>query len=288
MAAPSRQMAAPTSEATPTVRAGSPRRESAPPRVSGTRSPTPWSRPCRPAAVAVRMVAIAVPPAPRASMASAGRSDHWPFERRGRARAAPSVSAPRRARATPREWRRCAAVKAAPRSARTPYDTSAATIKPTPNALLDPPIAGSAMTTAPPKPISRPASVPRPGRRCARTLATAATQSGVAPFNMPVSAEETCCSANGNMLSGNANHSTPSAAVAAQSARATGCRADREQGQRHKADRDAGERHPVGRRRLEAFGDEQERRAPDHARHHQQRPIRERALHGATLAPGND
>ena len=39
-----------------------------------------------------------------------------------------------------------------------PYDTSAATIKPTPKALLDPPSAGSAITTAPPKPTIKPAS----------------------------------------------------------------------------------------------------------------------------------
>jgi hypothetical protein len=43
---------------------------------------------------------------------------------------------------------------------------------------------------------------------------------------MPVSADDTCCSANGNMLSGKASHSTPSAAVPAQSARTTGRRAD--------------------------------------------------------------
>ncbi len=107
-----------------------------------------------------------------------------------------------------------------------PYEMSAATISVTPNALLDPPSAGTAITTAPPKPMTRPASVPRSGNRCASRLATAATHSGVAPFNMPVSADDTCCSANGNMLSGNANHSTPSAAVPAQSARATGRRAD--------------------------------------------------------------
>jgi hypothetical protein len=40
-----------------------------------------------------------------------------------------------------------------------------------------------------------------------------------------VSAEETRCSAKGNMLSGKANHSTPSSATPAQSDRATGLRA---------------------------------------------------------------
>ena len=61
--------------------------------------------------------------------------------------------------------------------------------------------------------------------RRARMLATAAAKSAVAPFSMPVSADDTCCSANGNMLSGNASHSTPSAAVAARSDRASGPRA---------------------------------------------------------------
>jgi len=52
--------------------------------------------------------------------------------------------------------------------------------------------------------------------------ATRVANSGFAPFNMPVSAEETRCSAKGNMLSGKANQSTPSHATAPQSARATG------------------------------------------------------------------
>ena len=55
-------------------------------------------------------------------------------------------------------------------------------------------------------------------------LATAAAKSGVAPLSMPVSADDTCCSAKGNMLSGNASHKTPSHAVPAQSARRTGAR----------------------------------------------------------------
>jgi hypothetical protein len=70
--------------------------------------------------------------------------------------------------------------------------------------------------------ILNPARVPRAGSRWASRLATAATHNGVAPFSIPVNADETCCSANGNMLNGNANHNTPSAAVPAQSARATG------------------------------------------------------------------
>src|SRR5262245_34022506 len=49
----------------------------------------------------------------------------------------------------------------------------------------------------------------RVGGRLARRLATAAAHSGTAPLSIPVSAEETRSSANGNMLSGNAIHSTP-------------------------------------------------------------------------------
>src|SRR5262245_61448150 len=47
------------------------------------------------------------------------------------------------------------------------------------------------------------------GGRLARRLATAAAHSGTAPLSIPVSADDTRSSANGNMLSGNAIHSTP-------------------------------------------------------------------------------
>src|SRR5262249_5925105 len=46
------------------------------------------------------------------------------------------------------------------------------------------------------------------------------------PFNIPVSAEETCRSANGNKLKGNASQNTPSATIFGQSDRNTGFRAD--------------------------------------------------------------
>ena len=45
------------------------------------------------------------------------------------------------------------------------------------------------------------------------------------------------------------------------------------QGQRQEPDGDARERHAVGRHGVQAFGDEEERRAPDHARQDQQRPV---------------
>ena len=51
------------------------------------------------------------------------------------------------------------------------------------------------------------------------TDATAATNSGVAPFNMPVTLDDTCCSAYGNIVSGYAIHTTPSRAIFGQSLR---------------------------------------------------------------------
>ena len=56
--------------------------------------------------------------------------------------------------------------------------------------------------------------------------ATITANRGLAPFNMPVNAEETRCSASGNMVSGKANQSTPSHTTGIQSERATGFRAD--------------------------------------------------------------
>ena len=61
--------------------------------------------------------------------------------------------------------------------------------------------------------------MPRDGQRRAMPAATIAVKSGTAPFSMPVSADETCCSAKGNMLSGNAIQSTPTSAVPRQSSR---------------------------------------------------------------------
>ena len=110
-----------------------------------------------------------------------------------------------------------------------PYDVSANTISSTPNAWPSPgsgaATPGHAISTAPVKPTARPTSTPRAGRRRASRLATAAANSAVAPFSMPVSADDTCCSANGNMLSGNASHRTPRPAVFQRSARRIGRRA---------------------------------------------------------------
>ncbi len=46
-------------------------------------------------------------------------------------------------------------------------------------------------------------------------------KSGTAPFSIPVSADDTCCSAKGNMLKGKAIQSTPTSAVPGQSSRLT-------------------------------------------------------------------
>src|SRR5258708_18403304 len=75
-------------------------------------------------------------------------------------------------------------------------------------------------------PIAMPVITRRDGSLHAIKAATAAVNSGFAPFNIPVSAEDTYRSANGNMLSGNAIQNAPSATIFSQSERSTGLRAD--------------------------------------------------------------
>jgi hypothetical protein len=82
------------------------------------------------------------------------------------------------------------------------------------------------MSTVPPNPTARPAATARDGARRVRPAATMAVKRGIAPFSIPVSAEETRCSAKGNMLRGKASQSTPSKAMPGQSERATDPRAD--------------------------------------------------------------
>src|SRR3954454_9119843 len=106
-----------------------------------------------------------------------------------------------------------------------PYDARATTISITPTRLLLPwPADGSATSTAPAGPTASPVAMPRDGALLAILDATAAANSGMAPFSMPVSAEETRCSANGNMLRGNAIHNTPSSTVGQRSSLAIGRR----------------------------------------------------------------
>ena len=74
-------------------------------------------------------------------------------------------------------------------------------------------------------PTTRPLITWREGQARARKAATITTKSGLAPFNMPVSAELIRCSAKGNMLSGNAIQRRPTQKMPGQSSRGTGRRA---------------------------------------------------------------
>src|SRR5579859_696233 len=74
--------------------------------------------------------------------------------------------------------------------------------------------------------MTMPIMTRRDGSFHAISAATVAVKSGLAPFNIPVSAEETYRSANGNMLNGNAIQNAPSATIFGQSERNTGIRAE--------------------------------------------------------------
>ena len=84
---------------------------------------------------------------------------------------------------------------------------------------------GSATKTEPASPVKRPKSTRLEGALRAITVATMATKIGVTAFNIPVNAEETCCSANGNMLSGRANQRMPSNTIPGQAERSMVLRA---------------------------------------------------------------
>ena len=160
-----------------------------------------------------------------------------------------------------------------------PYETSAATISVTPNALLDPPSAGSAITTAPPKPTIE-------ARQRAALRQSMREQAGDGGDAQRRRAVQHPGQRRRHVLLGEREHAQrkrkPQHAERRRSCpigpghRPAG---RREQGQRQKPDRDARERDAVRRHRGQALGDEQERGAPDHAGHDQQRPIGERALH---------
>ena len=76
----------------------------------------------------------------------------------------------------------------------------------TPNALDEPSLTvGKAMSTTPPVPMASPAIWPRGGNDRTITAATNAAKIGVAPFSIPVTLLDTCCSANGNTVSGAAS-----------------------------------------------------------------------------------
>ena len=147
-----------------------------------------------------------------------------------------------------------------------PYEISAAMISPTPNALLAPPSAGSAITTAPPKPDHQP-------DECAALRQLVREQARHRGDEQRRGAVQHAGERRRHVLLGKRKHAQRKREPQHAERRCScpigpGHRpaGRREQGQRQKADRDARERDPVGRHRLQAFGNEQERRAPDHAR----------------------
>ncbi len=99
-----------------------------------------------------------------------------------------------------------------------PYDVTAPRIKNTPVVLLRPSrTVGNAMSTAPVIPTTRPARTPLGGSWRATIVATIAAKSGTAAFNIPVIADDTCCSACGTSASGKPIHSVPTTTIPSHS-----------------------------------------------------------------------
>ena len=94
-----------------------------------------------------------------------------------------------------------------------------------PAALLAPSIDGIAISTMPATPTSRPVSTGRSGHCRDSRPATIAAKIAVDPLSMPASADDTRCSANGNMVSGKASQMTLRAAIGQKSPGASGRRA---------------------------------------------------------------
>ena len=94
-----------------------------------------------------------------------------------------------------------------------------------------------------------------------------AAKIAVAPFSMPAMADDTRCSANGNMLSGKASQMMLSAAIGQKSPGASGRRAAGHDREGEEADDQPHEGHAEGRHGVEPLGDEQERSPPDRAGH---------------------
>ena len=145
----------------------------------------------------------------------------------------------------------------------------------TPAALEPPPSSdhvGAAISTMPASPATRPTIWRRGGRRRTISAATMAVKIGVAPFSMPVTLDETRCSASGNSDSGIATHTTPSSASRGHAARGTGCGVAWYAGDDQQPEHDAQPRHEERFERLETLGDEKEARTPDQARQRRARP----------------
>ena len=114
------------------------------------------------------------------------------------------------------------------------------------------------------------------------SAATIAAKIGVAPLSMPVTLDETCCSASGNSDSGTASHTTPSSASVGHDVRGTGCRVAGTETMTSESEQDPHPRHHERFERIEALGDEVEARTPDQPGHRQRRPVarRQRAVLG--------
>ena len=101
---------------------------------------------------------------------------------------------------------------------------------------------------------------------------------GVAPFSIPVSADDTRCSAKGKRLSGNASHRHPSRAVGHPSPGASGRRAAGTSDRQAKPDRDSHEGDAGRGHRLEPLRNEEEGGAPDGAGDHEEHPVEPAAM----------
>ena len=132
-------------------------------------------------------------------------------------------------------------------------------IIPTPAALLCPSlIVGNAINTVPAMPTATPASIRRRWRTSRKGGGNDRCEQGLAPFSIPVSAEETCCSANGNMLSGKRQPQHPqpdNARPVGAHDRSSRCREQREC---HEADQDSHKRDSIGTDGAHPFRDKQE------------------------------
>ena len=90
-----------------------------------------------------------------------------------------------------------------------------------PSELPPSPAVGRAISTTPARPSSRPTTCLACGARRARAAATMVTKIGVPPLSMPVTLDDTCCSANGKSDSGMAIQIVPSRMIRQRSAPVT-------------------------------------------------------------------
>ena len=199
--APARQTTQPTTERRRRVRPQrTPRRRA----TTGVMKTVPAARaaPTRPAAVAIRTNATPVPSAPRRAATAPATATTARAARRERRAARSGSPTPSARQTTGSAPLRCWSGRAKLSANRTTQrgedqhhaEQAVASLR-----------SSSAARSARRRSSRRRGRGPRALRRPRATaLATMAANSGVAPLSMPVSADETCCSANGNMLSGKA------------------------------------------------------------------------------------